>query len=170
MSEFFLLQSGCFNVQGIVQVHSFRLERAREEEAMLRASQSSQASQNADTPRFSSLLLQPVPAVPSPSLPSPLLRAVPAVPDLPTLSTFTSSTPRALSTTTPPRTRAPFSRSSPTPFRARQRLSPISAVPRLPSTDLPSLPQPQAQTQSVRQRPQVIKGFSTVLPVVVYRV
>ena len=38
------------------QVHSFRLERAREEEAVLR-----QQSQQADQPRFSSLLLQPVP-------------------------------------------------------------------------------------------------------------
>ena len=47
------------------QVHSFRLERAREEEAVLR-----QQSQQVDPPRFSSLLLEPVPAVPSPSLPS----------------------------------------------------------------------------------------------------
>ena len=79
------------------QVHSFRLERAREEEAFLRQSRTEQ-------PRFSSLLLEPVPAVPSPSLPSPLLRAVPAVPELPTLSTFTTRLP-PLSSTGPPRTR-----------------------------------------------------------------
>ena len=171
------------------QVHSFRLERAREEEAVLR-----QQSQQADQPRFSSLLLQPVPAVPSPSLPSSsLLRgAVPAVPS--------PSTEPPLSSTSPPRTRSPsFTRSSPTPFRARQRLSPVSAVPRSPTSatttrprsqplgsteartrvptstsSLPSLPQalPQIQTQAQtqrlpqtrsqsRQRPQ---GFSSSDP------
>lgn len=150
------------------QVHSFRLERAREEEAVLR-----QQSQQVDQPRFSSLLLEPVPAVPSPSLPSPLLRAVPAVP--------APSTELPLSSTNPPRTRSPsFTRSSPTPFRARQRLSPVSAVPRgvqatspstttrlrsqlspsppspstqgrkrvQPASSLPALPHPLPQTQS----------------------
>jgi len=77
------------------QVHSFRLERAREEEAVLRQ------SQQADQPRFSSLLLEPVPAVPS--LPSSLLRAaVPAVP--------APSTEQPLSSTSPPRTRLPSPR------------------------------------------------------------
>ena len=108
------------------QVHSFRLERAREEEAVLR-----QQSQQVDQPRFSSLLLEPVPAVPSPSLPSPLLRAVPAVP--------APSTELPLSSTNLPRTRSPsFTRSSPTPFRARQRLSPVSAVPRGAQATSPS--------------------------------
>ena len=85
-------------------------------------------SQQADQPRFSSLLLEPVPAVPSPSLPSPLLRAaVPAVP--------APSTEQPLSSASPPRTRSPsFTRSSPTPFRARQRLTPVSAVPRVPTS------------------------------------
>ena len=152
------------------QVHSFRLERAREEEAVLR-----QQSQQADQPRFSSLLLEPVPAVPS--LPTSLLReAVPAVPG-------PSSTERPLSSTNPPRTRSPsFQRSSPTPFRARQRLTPVSAVPRVPtspsttrlrsqlsplppsstqgrkrvhpassSSSLPALPHPLPQTQSQAQ-------------------
>ena len=153
------------------QVHSFRLERAREEEAVLR-----QQSQQADQPRFSSLLLEPVPAVPSPSLASPLLHAaVPAVPAAPTLSTE-----QPLSSTSPPRTRSPsFTRSSPTPFRARQRLTPVSAVPRQPTSpsttrlrsqlspattqgrkrvqpessisSLPALPQPLPQTQSQAQ-------------------
>ena len=176
------------------QVHSFRLERAREEEAVLRQ------SQQADQPRFSSLLLEPVPAVPS--LPSSLLRAaVPAVP--------APSTEQPLSSTSPPRTRSPsFTRSSPTPFRARQRLTPVSAVPRVPtspsttrlrsqlsplppsstqgrkrvqpassSSSLPALPHPLPQTQSqaqtqrlpptqsqARQRPQGLSSFSTAIP------
>ena len=169
------------------QVHSFRLERAREEEAVLR-----QQSQQADQPRFSSLLLEPVPAVPS--LPSSLLReAVPAVPG-------PSSTERPLSSTNPPRTRSPsFQRSSPTPFRARQRLTPVSAVPRAPSSpstmrlrsspspptstqgrkrvqplsssSLPALPQPSPQIQKLpqtqsqaRQRPQGLSSLDPLLP------
>ena len=129
------------------QVHSFRLERAREEEAVLR-----QQSQHVDQPRFSSLLLEPVPAVPS--LPSSLLRAaVPAVP--------TPSTEQPFSSTSPPRTRSPsFTRSSPTPFRARQRLTPVSAVPRVPNppstTRLRSQlsPLPPASSSQGRKRVQ----------------
>ena len=168
------------------QVHSFRLERAREEEAALR-----QRAQQADTPRFSSLLLEPVAAVPSP-----LLQAVPAVPDLPTLATFTTPAPRPPSSTSAARTRASFSRPSPTPFRARQRLSPVSAVPHraspVPSREvspvphrpvspvparevsrpaLPrqrptspaALPQPLPQTQA-RQRPDAPAALPQALP------
>ena len=151
-----------------------------------------QQSQQADQPRFSSLLLEPVPAVPS--LPTPLLReAVPAVPG-------PSSTERPLSSTNPPRTRSPaFQRSSPTPFRARQRLTPVSAVPRAPSSpstmrlrsspspptstqgrkrvqplsssSLPALPQPSPQIQKLpqtqsqaRQRPQGLSSLDPLLP------
>lgn len=169
------------------QVHSFRLERAREEEAVLR-----QRAQQADMPRFSSLLLEPVAAVPSP-----FLQAVPAVPDLPTLATFTTPAPRPATSTSAARTRASFSRPSPTPFRARQRLSPVSAVPHREPSPVPSrevstgphrpvsavpsrevsrpavprqrptspapLPQPLPQTQA-RQRPNAPAPLPQTLP------